>query len=668
MPKTIENAKSDRIYSENPIQSTPKQTERILKFFKDSFFQSKEWFRRNYEEDFIRYSANFQNIPGDVMKPWPEANDYFLPSTQINIESYVSRLMETIRGAREFVSVMPRGRDDQEKARIIEQYLRYMFENRMNGFPNLVNGIRNTLIYGTSIYTMPWELKIHEREIPGKYLFDAEIDDWVREIPEENSFQREPPPPKDFSGVDLTPVLNVYPNFEIRPLIEEVVLEDAPKLELQDVFNVKIDPHGGPDIQEHAFVIVESIESKDTIRRKVNQGIYDEGQVRALMSRISEMHEESLKDTNESIEARDAIEEIITDFGRLDGIKIWTCYGKQSLTEDGLEDEVIAVIAGNGKFVLRLVKTPFHVNGIPYKPLLVDRFIELPHRFYGIGIGNILEQLNYLINHTLNQILNHGDLYNSPPLVVPENAIWDSDAIIWGPGQTFRSDDAQSFKILETPDIKQSQVLLLQFLEGFIQKSLGINDFVTQGGGIVNNQTAHGLANILRETNRRIDFYARNMQETFLKNMFQMVLKESQQFLDRMEIPRILDIDEDGQAAFDFTEVFNADLQGGYDIKIFTDSLTASREFQQLKWTQLIQLFGQLVDPFTGQPIYDIKKLGDQVLRAFDEPFPDRFHLNAEQNPISQIVPAQPQPREADSRRPATPNLDRQSEGRLGPI
>ena len=256
-----------------------------------------------------------------------------------------------------------------------------------------------------------------------------------------------------------------------------------------------------------------------------------------------------------------------------------------------------------------------------------------------------------------------------PPLIAPEDSIFDLNDLIWGPGQVFRSDTSDSYKILETPDIKQGQILMIQFLEGFIQKSLGINDFTTAGGGIVNNQTAHGLANIMRETNRRIDFYSKNQQETFIRKMFEMILWESQEFLDKAEIPKIVDINTEGERTFDVQTVLGKDLKGSYDIRIFTDSLTASREFQQLKWTQLIQLFGQVVDPFTGQPIYDIKKIGDQVLKAFDEPYPQTYYLNPQNNPLSQLgVPAMPQPREADSRRPATPNLEAEAEGRLGPI
>ena len=414
MPKTIKNLKSDRLYSDQPIQSSPKQTEKIKKFFTESFFSAKEWFRTNYEEDFLKYLANFQSIPGDIIKPWPDANDYFMPATMINVENYLARIMETIRGAREFVTVMPRGQNDMDRATIVEQYLRYTFEQPMNGYSQLVNGIRNTLIYGTSVYTMPWEMKIHRRRIRGKYLFDTETNDWVREIPEERQFQMDPTPPKDFSGIDLTPVTRVYDNFEERPLFENIILKDSPKLELQDVFNVKVDPHGGTDIQNHAYVIVESVETKDEIKRKVAQGIYDSEQVKRLFQRIDALDLE-FKETDESKDARDALEQVITDFGKKDGVKMWTCYGKQALEEDGMEDEVIGVLAGSGQFVLRLVNTPFAVNGVPYKPILVDRFIELPHRFYGIGIGNILSNLNYLLNHLVNQVLNHGDLYNSPP-------------------------------------------------------------------------------------------------------------------------------------------------------------------------------------------------------------------------------------------------------------
>jgi len=255
----------------------------------------------------------------------------------------------------------------------------------------------------------------------------------------------------------------------------------------------------------------------------------------------------------------------------------------------------------------------------------VDRFISLPHRFYGIGIGYILKDLNYLLNHSVNQILNHGDLYNSPPFIHPLDGSWNPEQNVFGPGQTFGSDNADGFKILATPDIKASQITMITFIEGFIQKSLGINDFTLGGGSgnIIKNDTAHGLAGILRETNRRIDFYAQNSHDNFLTDLLEMLLKQAQLFLDEAEIPKITD--EEGN--FEFNKIFNSDIQGFYDLKIYADSLTSNKEFEQMKWQNAIQIFSKIIDPTTGFPVKDIKKIANKWLKSMGEDFPDQYDI-----------------------------------------
>lgn len=663
----MQDERSAKLYGEEPIVVDSSRYQELIGYYNSRFSESEAWFQKNYEQDFIQYSANYQSIPGDVVKPWNDANDYFMPSTNITVENYVARFLQTVRGGRDFLTVYPRGREDAERAKMVQLYLRYMFETPMRGHPKLVDHFRNKSIFGTSIATMPWNLEFSKERIPGKYLFDTEADDWVREIPEEND-SGENPPPKDFSGVDLRPILGKGSSFKVRELFRDVKIADHPDLEVLDLFNVKIDPSGGPDIQKHAYTIIETVETIDQIKRKAKQGIYSQSEVDKLVASVNAAKSDenpssvNLADDNQGIRTRNAIEGKSIDDGVINGVKLWICYGRHEIDQD-FEEETITIIA-NKRFLLRFRPSSYKINGKSYRPLLVDRFITLPHRFYGIGIGQILEDLNYLLNHLVNQILNHGDIYNSPPLIVPSDSNWEPSEHIYGPGQTWLSENAEGFRILPTPDIKGSQIQMITFVEGFIQKSLGINDFTLGGSSsnIVNNDTAHGLASIMRETNRRVDFYAQNSHETFIRDMYEMILWQSQQFMDETMIPKITDIDN----GFSFTEVSNEDIQGMYDFRIFADSLTASKEFDQAKWQNLLQIFSQLVDPATQTPLYDIKKLGSKVLEAFGEPFPENFETAPEQQMQQQgmgapVAEGGPPQASVSTEQPA-------AEGRLGPI
>lgn len=652
----IQDQRHLELYGDDPVVVSGERIKNIISYYSKSYEISENNFNQNYLTDFVRYLANYRSISGNVIKPWDDANEYFMPSTNITIENYVARMMETVRGGRDFLTVIPRGRDDKDKSRLIELYLRYTFEQPMKGYQKLVDNFRTKLIYGTSIATIPWNLDLQIRKIPGKYIFDTFDNSWVKDSQNQEV--------QDFTGIDTKTVLDENPTFVLKDLMEEVKVKDHPDLEIHDIFNVKVDPAGGKDINDHAFTIIESIETLDTVNRKVAQNIYDADQAKKLrfwlntdkarIERDEFFRTVSLEEKDTAHANRASAEGLHDAPGVQNGIRIWTCYGRHVLDGE-FEDETIAIIAEKN-FLLRFTPTHFRINGIPYRPILVDRFITLPHRFYGIGIGEILEPLNYLLNHSVNQILNHGDTYNSPPLIYPESGNWDPEHNMFGPGQTWQSDNPEGFKILATPDIKTSQVQMITFFEGFIQKSLGISDFTSGGGSgsIVNNQTAHGLANILRETNRRIDFYAQNSHETFIRDMYEMMLKESQQFLDVVEIPKITDIQD-----FNFEEIFNKDIQGFYDIKIFADSLTSSKEFEQLKWLQLLPLFAQL----TGQgqqPLYDVQKMGDRVLEAYGEPFPETFH-NTQPNPLAGLIPGSGQGQQDISNTPDVPSTS--SEG-----
>ena len=642
MPQMIQDERAIKLYGDKPVIISKDEYRAIIDYYSRSYTKSEDWFRRDYEDDFIRYRANYLSIPGDVVKPWADGNEYFMPSTNITVENYVARQMETVRGARDFLTVFPRGRDDAVKAKSAELYLNYTFENPMKGYQKLVDVFRCKDIYGTTIATMPWAYEVHKNRVQGTYIWDRTFQDWIREAQEEGNAPDDNGllPPKDFSGLILGPILESDENLVVRDLFSEATIKDHPDLDVQDLFNVKVDPAGGNDIQNHAFTIVESIETEDEIRRKVAQNIYDKEQANLLFEFLqtqkNEVRERRRSDFNPSISDRNAIEGQTDDYGVEKGVRIWICYGKHEFDYEGFEEEAITIIAEN-KFLLRHRQTHFQTSGRPYRPILVDRFISLPNRFYGIGIGQILEDLNYLLNHQVNQVLNHGDLYNSPPLIYPAEGQWDPEFNIFGPGQSWASDNTDGFKILETPDIKASQVAMIQFVEGFIAKSLGVNDFTLDNASDA-SRTAHGLANVIREANRRIDFYAQNTHEGFVRDMYEMMLWQAQQFMDETEIRKITDKIEENGEPFTFTNVKNEDIQGLFDFKIFADSITSSREFEQVQWQNNLQIFSQLVDPRSQAPLYDIKKLGDRALQSQGEPFPENYHAAPpQQGPPGQL-------------------------------
>lgn len=528
------------LYSDNPIIFPEDMIPDLIETMRSEFHESEDWQQRNYESDWVRYSADYQSIPGEMFKPWPGANDYFLPAPNITVENYVARFMESIRGAREFITIRPRGRSDLETAEMIQHLLRYQFEEEINGYKLAEDNFRNKCIFGTSISVVPYVIENHVRKIDGVYLFDEEQEKFVLEAAEEA-----PDPslrgPKDFSALskeELDVILERNLNLSIKDLFETVTITDRPDPEVLDIFKVKIDPNGGNDIHSHRFIYIETSETIDEIKRKAAQGIYDEGQVKDLLASLSTDGGQEAR--NDFERHRDASEDFSTDTRDTKGsVRLWIRYGRHTMPDLDLEDETISIIA-NEQFLLRLVRTPYEEDGVPYRPILVDRFIELPHRFYGIGICEILKDLSYLLNHSVNQILNHGDIYNSPPLIHPQDGTWDPSTTIMGPGQTIASDNSDGFKFLLTPDIKPSQIQMLAFIEAFIQKSLGVQDFTLQAGSEA-SKTAHGLANVLRESNRRIDFYAKKSHEQFFKKLFEILLKMNKKFMDDREIRIISD-------------------------------------------------------------------------------------------------------------------------------
>jgi len=670
MTNTFQSERSFRLYGDKPIVLKRSQIPDILKYYQTAYTESENHFRSNYEDSFLTYLANYRGISTRAVKPWDEANEYFMPATNINVENYTTREMGTLRGAHHLVTVLPTGRDDDQKAKTVELYLRYMFEKKMRGFVKLNDTRRQKNIYGTVICSMPWEIDIVKDDLEGKYLFDKSVDDWVRESLEESQVEGEAPAPKDFSQVEIEPILESFEDYEVKALEVDQMIKDQPELEVLDIFGFKTDPSGGTDIQKHAYSIIETSETMDEIMHKVRDNKYDSEQVKKLKDSISDSERtiefeknNHHEDSNKSQDARDALDGLFSNKNVARGIRIWICYGRHDLGK-GYEEETITIIAGK-TFVLRMARTPFKIRGKTFRPLLADRFITMPHRFYGIGIGELLDSQNALLNHLVNNILNHQDWTTSPPIITPLDGDWDPEHAIFGPAQNWPTDNPEGFKVLNLPDIKPSMIAMVQFVEGFIQKSLGINDFTLGGqGNIVNNQTAHGLANILRETSRRIDSYSQVSQETFLKDMFEMILMESQLFLDKTEIPKITDIEEE----FKFEDVLNEDIQGFYDIEIRADSVSASREFEQLSIQNLIQVLSQVKGP-GGSTLYDMQKLGDKLLEANQFEFPEKFHYDPKKDPLAQATGQVPPGADTHPTNPETKTeIDRKAEGALGPI
>ena len=153
-------------------------------------------------------------------------------------------------------------------------------------------------------------------------------------------------------------------------------------------------------------------------------------------------------------------------------IKIKEFHLKFPVTRSGRPVEIIALVATDHRLLLTWRLSPFS-----RRPFFNHQVWGRTNSPFGIGIPESIYGLRNGIDAILNQDVDHGNLYNSPPLLLSSLAMMeDEDYDMTGPGTSWIMQDINGAKFLPPPVSQRNPVELLNWLISMTQRKWGVTD------------------------------------------------------------------------------------------------------------------------------------------------------------------------------------------------
>jgi len=515
---------------------------------------ARRYFLKFLKPRYDRYYKLYKSYNGDRKKK--------IKAWQANISvPYIFAVVETLAprivDARPDFEVLPRKEADSEKAVKQQKLLDYDWE--MAKMDNKTEDYtKQALIYGTGFMQVSWK--------------------------------------KDTRKVKVLKTKDINSkNYEYKE--EEKTFYDAPYAEVLDIYNVWYDWRVS-DYKKKRFWMVRHVYTKEDIKR-----YYPMVDIRRLEHAISG-GEANIDDYGQ---VRREVVKVNTEI-----IKGNVSTGdEQNIDLDGEEfyevfdwwrpfDDEFAVMV-NGFPVLKggSIPNPYSFKEVPIVPV---RNIVVPGEFEGVGISQILEDSQIMLNFIKNQRLDSMTLsIHKMWIVNPMANIKKSDLVV-RPFGIIYSMDPGGVREVQFSDIKQSAYREEDLLKSDMRYSSGVDDF-SMGAG-ASGQSATAVRHLRESTLERVRLFVNHLGEAYSEVM-RYWIEMTKQLMSKEIYIRITG--DDGAKYFD--TIKSDDLNGFYDYKAkVLPSIAGQNDVAKKQDMDLFQLLANV-------PFVDQRKMIQRILK-----------------------------------------------------
>ncbi|MBB3227003.1 hypothetical protein FHW69_001604 [Luteibacter sp. Sphag1AF] len=271
-------------------------------------------------------------------------------------------------------------------------------------------------------------------------------------------------------------------------------------------------------------------------------------------------------------------------------------------------------------------------------PFAMFDCLLMPYKLVGIGIYDLLEDLQRIKTAVTRQVLDNLYMANNPRKLVNANSNTDLDALIHAqPNGIVLTDDVQgSVSELVTPFVGQAGLSMLDYYSTVRDGRSGVSSF-NQGltGGELSKSAlgSEGVESLLNQGQQRIELIARNLAEGGLKRVWSLMLKCITQHMNRHD-----QIMVDGE----WLAINPRAWATKYDMTVSVGIGTASKKEQ----VQNLMLIGNAVQQAGGAipglvAPENVYNLLSKLIKASGEHNPDQYITNPQNAPPP---PQQPDP------------------------
>jgi len=422
------------------------------------------------------------------------------------VEGIMPELMKIFTSGDNFVEFEPEGPEDVEQAAQETDYINYIFQRRCDGFTVLYNWFKDALLMRNGIVKVGWTEEDSTEIINFDNMSQEDID-ILEEDPEVEVLEIEEHDSDD-SDDSLFEVRVKRTAKKGRPFVDCIPSEE---------FRIR---ERSTSIKDSNFV---AHVTKKTLGELVELGL-DEDDVVLAVSRTStsKVKEARFSDPEEgsSITGLDEETEVIDAYVRV--------------YDDATSSTKLFHVIQIGKEVLEYEE----VSSIPFINLSP---IMMPHKFTGIGIADLLRDIQQIRSQLYRSTLDNLALANAGRYAVLDQQVNLQDLIDNKIGGIVREKIPNAVRQLDTPQLGQATFPFLKELEQEKEERVGVSR-MTQGldpNALTSNTAATAVNQIMTAAQQKILLIARVFAETGVKQLFLELRKQTRTHQVKEDIVRL---------------------------------------------------------------------------------------------------------------------------------
>ena len=450
------------------------------------------------------------------------------------IEWIMPELMEIFTGGDKVVSFEPEGPEDEELAEQETDTVNFVFSRKNDGFMVLYNFIKDGLIQKNGYVKRYWSVKdkITTEEYEGVSVVQwAQMQaDWESkgveveilredieglEDAEEADADDMQPAPADPMAEIVSAFMEPSLSVEVRltRTEEREIIESVPPEEMlvSPRWN-KVSLDDCPFIAHRRSMMVTEL---------VEMG-YDEEQVKSLPRYFDdEMSEEKIdrfsSRGSSEFDQREENDEATRQ------VLVHECYMLVDYDDDGRAERRKIMVGGAEGQILRWADGGKDDNDeVEVQPFSSWTPVPIPHRHYGRGVAELVEDLQRIKTVLFRQMLDNIYLTNNVTREIAEGGMGEStlsDLLHDRPGKILRTAQPGHYFEHAPPSIMAAILPAIEYVDTVRENRTGVTRYNQGLDSNSLNKTASGMQKIMNASMKKLALYARIFAETGLKHL-----------------------------------------------------------------------------------------------------------------------------------------------------
>lgn len=360
----------------------------------------------------------------------------YSPALRKNVEFAVRNLRRNLFPTDDYFSVEPVTEEERPQVEKLKRFMTWQQTNKIQLKRYVTPFLRQLCMYGWSPIKVVWDReskKVYTHEKETKIKTKMELD--------------------PMTGTKVP----VYAGEEqiISQVEREIKTKDHPTFLPIDIFSFYVYPWTCWDVKDAQAVMEELLVGKHDLLNKEKSGDY------VNVDRI--INTPTTSPTSKRVYSKEQRlfrlgfdTNLITEVPKWNLIEFW---GKFDLHDDGNEIDCVITVSDGAEVCLQVRQNPYYDQEPPYAVAKLD---ELVGEFYGHGLIEPLQALQYLLNDTKNQA-NDVMIYSLSPIVKYDpGAVVNPNSLQFAPGAMWAVVNPESVVFERPPDVSQSAWNVIQ--------------------------------------------------------------------------------------------------------------------------------------------------------------------------------------------------------------